>query len=278
MNTKDDLEHYLLAELLCAADTNWVLGHWFLKVIMNGRSLTDCTAFAGMAQDTLGHTRALFQILEDWNDMPAQQLEFGRSVEKIHSMQVLDNPPSNWGDFVVTSLLVGDATWRFLCTFKAGTNKSLQGLVEHIGSESYFHRMNITGWLKELTNEERKDVESALPARLSMVLAWFGSQEYSNCDPLLAEGVRSASLWEARLSFVEEVYNKLVTMLEIDESLISNILTAPLITNCNNSRRRTQGTDIPAELWEFIVPTCPEAIVARRPIDVSITDNIDLFV
>ena len=76
--------------------------------------------------------------------------------------------------------------------------------------------MNITGWLKELTNEERKDVESALPARLSMVLAWFGSQEYSNCDPLLAEGVRSASLWEARLSFVEEVYNKLVTMLEID--------------------------------------------------------------
>ena len=92
MITKDDLQHYLVAELLCAADTNWVLGHWFLKVIMNGRSLTDCTAFAGMAQDTLGHTRALFQILEDWNDMPDQQLEFGRGIEKIHSMQVLDKP------------------------------------------------------------------------------------------------------------------------------------------------------------------------------------------
>jgi 1,2-phenylacetyl-CoA epoxidase catalytic subunit len=278
MITKDDSQHYLVAELLCAADTNWVLGHWFLKVIMNGRSLTDCTAFAGMAQDTLGHTRALFQILEDWNDMPDQQLEFGRGIEKIHSMQVLDKPPSNWGDFVVTSLLVGDATWRFLCTFKSGTNKSLEGMVEHIGSESYFHRMNITGWLKELTNEERQDLELALPARLSMILAWFGSQEYSTSDPLLAAGVRSASLWEARHSFVEEVNNKLVTMLGINESLISNILTAPVRTNCDNSRRRTEGSNMPAELWEFLVPTCPEAVAARRSIDVSITDNIDLFV
>ena len=45
-----------LDELLCIADSNWVLGHWYIKVMLNGRSLPDCTAFAGMGQDSLGHT------------------------------------------------------------------------------------------------------------------------------------------------------------------------------------------------------------------------------
>ena len=49
----------LMQELLCIADTDWVLGHWYIKVMLNGRSLPDCTAFAGMGRDR-GHTRAIF--------------------------------------------------------------------------------------------------------------------------------------------------------------------------------------------------------------------------
>ena len=41
----------LVDELLCVADSKWVLGHWYIKLIQNGRSLTDFNAFAAMAQD-----------------------------------------------------------------------------------------------------------------------------------------------------------------------------------------------------------------------------------
>jgi hypothetical protein len=34
---------------------------------------------------------------------------------------------------------------------------------------------------------------------------------------------------------------------------------------------------MPARLWESIVPTSDEALIARRPLSVSVDDNIDLF-
>ena len=73
-----------IADMLCIADTDWVLGHWYIKVMLNGRSLTDCTAFAGMAQDTLGHTRAMFRFLEEELNLPEHQLEFGRDRDQLH--------------------------------------------------------------------------------------------------------------------------------------------------------------------------------------------------
>ena len=35
----------LMQELLCIADTDWGLGHWYIKVMLNGRSLPDCKRF-----------------------------------------------------------------------------------------------------------------------------------------------------------------------------------------------------------------------------------------
>ena len=34
---------------------------------------------------------------------------------------------------------------------------------------------------------------------------------------------------------------------------------------------------MPARLWEYVVPTSEAAKMARRPLAVSIEDNIDLF-
>jgi len=39
----------LKADLLCIADSNWVLGHWYTNCMLNGRELTDFTSMAGIA-------------------------------------------------------------------------------------------------------------------------------------------------------------------------------------------------------------------------------------
>ena len=65
MNFDDNTRKTLVSELLCLADSKWALGHWYIKVMLNSRTLTDATAFAGMSQDELGHTRALFRWMED---------------------------------------------------------------------------------------------------------------------------------------------------------------------------------------------------------------------
>ena len=82
---------------------------------------------------------------------------------------------------------------------------------------------------------------------------------------------------EARSLFIEEVLNKLTTQLGFDHELAAGLLDVAEHENWDSERRRPQGSSMPAELWEFMVPTSEAAKLARRPLAVSIEDNIDLF-
>ena len=213
MNISEQAKKEFIGEMLCVADTDWVLGHWYIKVLLNGRSLTDCTAFAGMAQNTLGHTRAMFRYLEEELDLPEHQLEFARDREQLHDMQMLSEPPESWGDFLVSTFLAEIAVWRMLNTFKDSSVADIKGMVRHFGKELYFHRIGLEGWLKAADEEDRANMREAVVRRAPQVLAWFDSKERSVTDLLLQEGVRSNSVWDARLGFIEDSLGKLTAAL-----------------------------------------------------------------
>jgi ring-1,2-phenylacetyl-CoA epoxidase subunit PaaC len=263
--------------MLCIADTDWVLGHWYIKVMLNGRSLTDCTAFAGMAQDTLGHTRAMFRYLEEELELPEHQLEFAREREQLHDMQMLSSPPESWGDFLVSTFLAEIAVWRMLNTFKDSTVDDIKGMVRHFGKELYFHRIGIEGWLKSADEEERANMREAVLLRAPQVLAWFDNKERSGTDVLLQEGVRSTSVWDARLGFIEDSLGKLTAALGISDEELTTIMEQGLEGSWDAVRRRTRDSALPETLWEFMIPTDPDTVALRRPLAVSIDDNLDLF-
>ena len=265
----------LLAELLCLADSKWTLGHWYIKVMLNCRTLTDATAFAGMSQDELGHTRALFKHLEESHPLPEHQLEFGRTAQQIHNMQLLDAPPQSRGDFMLTAYLAEAALWNFLATFRDGTDATLAGMVRHFGKESRFHRLNLLGWVKSLSDEERRQMIEALPARLPLAMQWFGAEAESRADPLLAQGIRSAPLHEARQALADGPLQELTANLETD--IPARLVETAPGADWDPQRRRPRGSAMPATLWAFMLPDNDAARLARRPLSVSISDNIDLF-
>ncbi|MEP4149238.1 MAG: Phenylacetic acid catabolic protein [Halioglobus sp.] len=268
----------LTAEMLCIADTDWVLGHWYIKVMLNGRSLTDCTAFAGMAQDTLGHTRAMFRYLEEELDLPEHQLEFGREREQLHDMQMLSSPPENWGDFLVSTFLAEVAVWRMLNTFKESSAvPSIKGMVKHFGKELYFHRIGLEGWLKATEESDRADMREAMLRRAPQAIAWFDHKDRSGTDLLLQEGVRSSSVWDARLGFIEESLGKLTAALGMSDEEITSIMEQGLEGEWDSTRRRSADSILPDTLWEFMIPTDADTVSLRRPLAVSIDDNLDLF-
>ena len=41
-------------------------------------------------------------------------------------------------------------------------------------------------------------------------------------------------------------------------------------------KRKTVGAIVPATLWEFMIPTDPDTVALRRPLAVSVDDNLDL--
>ncbi len=274
MSMSEKVSDAVKAELLCIADSNWVLGHWYCNCMLNGRELTDFTSMAGIAEDKLGHTRALFRFMEEYFELPEYQLEFGRSAEQIHSMALLDEPPQNWADFILTLYLADAALWRFANTLREGNFKPVANLVTKFGEESYFHQLCIDGWLKAFDDEERADLLKALPNRLPKALAWFDG---SDSDVLVDEGIRAQSMADAKRAMVETVLNKLSSVAEISDKQLQSLTNTDQEGQWDPMRRRVASSTMPAKLWESVVPTSEEALLARRPLAVSVDDNIDLF-
>jgi 1,2-phenylacetyl-CoA epoxidase catalytic subunit len=270
MSESEAVSNAIKSELLCIADSNWVLGHWYTNCMLNGRELTDFTSMAGIAEDKLGHVRALFRFMEEHFELPEYQLEFGREVDGIHSMEMLDAPPQNWADFILTLFLADAAIWRLENTLRDGNFTPVASLTTKFGEEAYFHQLCIDGWLKALDDNEQRELLAALPGRLSLALAWFhGPAE----DPLVDAGVRTQSVADARAAFLEIVLTKLGAIVNLPEDIATTIEPS----DWDARRRRTHKSAMPSRLWESIVPTSEEALIARRPLAVSVDDNIDLF-
>jgi len=270
MSMSESVSNAVKSELLCIADSNWVLGHWYTNCMLNGRELTDFTSMAGIAEDKLGHVRALFRFMEEYYELPEFQLEFGREVDAIHSMEMLDAPPQSWADFVLTLFLADAAIWRLENTLREGNFAAVANLATKFGEEAYFHQLCIDGWLKALDDAEKADLLEALPGRLSLALAWFSG---ADDDPLLKAGVRTQSVADAKVAFTEIVLTKLGAIVDVPDDIVG----AASRRDWDDRRRRTAGSAMPPRLWESIVPTSEEALIARRPLAVSVDDNIDLF-
>ena len=277
MQLTDKVKPLLQAELLCIADSNWILGHWYINCMLNGRELTDFTSMAGIAEEKLGHTRALFRFFEEYFDLPEFQLEFGRDTDRIHSPEFLDLPPENWADFITSLFLADLALWRFSETFMEGSFAPVANLARRFGEECYFHQLCIDGWMKNFSATEKTEAGQALIRRLPRALEWFGSEKQSSTDILLEEGFRAESVWSAREKFFSDIAEKLSPHIDVSDEKLADAARQPLPEKWDSLRRRQAGSNIPARLWESVIPTSEAAQIARRPLAVSIKDNIDLF-
>ena len=92
-------------------------------------------------------------------------------------------------------------------------------------------------------------------------------------DVLLTSGVRTASVAEARQAFIEGPVSELAQILGVQVPAVA----ADAPAGWDARRRRVQGSQMPETLWEAMLPSSDEAVLARRPLSVSIEDNIDLF-
>ena len=105
---------------------------------MNGRSLPDFAAILGMCTSNYGHTRAIYQYLAA-HGHSYEYLERGRGPEDIHSSNLLDEAPTGWEDFIVSTWLAELSTWMLASGFLNHEDRAIAGLAKKIGEETYFH-------------------------------------------------------------------------------------------------------------------------------------------
>lgn len=237
-------------ELLCIADTKLVLGNWFAECVMNGRSLPDFAALLGMCTASYGQTRALYRHLDSL-DYSYTYLERGRDAAEIRSMDLLDQPPENWQDFVVSTWLAEQAVWSIASGLLHNQDRTIAGIARKIGEEAYFHLKWGAGWLRVFASsaQERGRFAQAIEARYPLALGWFGPPDAP--DVLAAAGLRDDTLSDIRAGFTLAVRAaREIANVDVDR------LAATFSDDWRPEARRT-GT-LPAGLFEVIRFKDPE--------------------
>jgi len=193
----------LEADFVAIADTKLVLGNWYAECVMNGRSLPDFAGILGMCTVNYGHTRAIYQHL-DRHGHDYVHLERGRGAGKIHSMNLLDQPPEGWEEFIVTAWLAELATWQLVSGYLGHSDRSIAGIARKIGEEAYFHLKYAHGWMHIIGQDadERARFLAAVDQRYPLALQWFGAED--NDDPVHAAGQRDMPVAKLRAAFAAE--------------------------------------------------------------------------
>ena len=156
------------ALLLAVADDELVLGWRDSEWTGIAPVLEEDVAFSSIAQNEIGHARAIYQLLAD----DADALAFDRPPEEYRSSQLVElRFVPDWARTIARRVLYEAADELRLESLKASGDPAVAGLAAKIDREEAYHRMHAELWHDRLGREQRyrAALEELLPFALGLV-------------------------------------------------------------------------------------------------------------
>ena len=153
-----------LAELLLTmADDEFVSGFTDSEWTGIAPLLEEDVAISSIAQDELGHARALYQLLADVVDDGRDEdaLAYDREPDEYRHARLLDHARGDWADTIARRFLYELADEARLASI-GPAYRPLADLVEKLKREERYHRMHVLAWIDRLARGGRG---AAAPAR-----------------------------------------------------------------------------------------------------------------
>ncbi len=198
--TKTEIAH-LIARL---ADNKYFLGRYFAEWCSGAPTLESAVASAAMAQDELGHARALYPLLRTLD--PEAGAENNLESRTVFSrMSCLDEPFRGWEDFVSANFLIDGALTSVFAAATDSSYESLAGRARKVLQEERTHAMHGRAWVQRLASQGgamRAACERSLQRVWAETLSWFGPDEELT---LRESGVLDATPLELRKRFLAAV-------------------------------------------------------------------------
>ncbi len=157
-----------LADLLLSmADDEFVIGFSDSEWTGIAPLLEEDVAMSSIAQDEIGHARALYEllagVLDDGRD--ADAIAYDREPAEYRHGRLLDHPRGDWADTIARRFLYDTADAVRLEALVAGSWAPLTDLVGKIRREERYHLMHVGAWFERLAQsggEARPRLEAAL--------------------------------------------------------------------------------------------------------------------
>lgn len=185
------MSNLALKELLYKmADDLLVFGHRNSEWTGFGPLLEEDIAFSSMAQDKIGQSQALYQLLHQLGEQEPDTVAFMRNANQFHNCTLVELPNREYDFSLVRHFLFDTADalrWQMLmqCSYTP-----LAQLAAKVRGELRYHTLHANTWIKQLgsaTEESIGRLQQSLNELAPYALGMFERSPYE--DQLMADKI-----------------------------------------------------------------------------------------
>jgi len=180
-----------LKELLYKmADDLLILGHRNSEWTGFGPLLEEDIAFSSMAQDKIGQSQALYNLLHQLGERDPDTIAFTRNANQFHNAIFTELPNGEYDFSLVRHFLFDTAeAFRYEMLMQS-SYKPLAELSRKVFAELRYHTLHANTWIKQLgsaTEESIGRLQHSLEYAMPFALGMF--EESPNEQSLINEGI-----------------------------------------------------------------------------------------
>src|SRR5436853_4604708 len=118
-------------------------------------SLEEDVAFSSIAQNEIGHARALYELAARELGTDADALAFDRDPAEYRSAPLVEQRRMDWAHTIARHFLYETADEIRLAALKESDNPDVAGLAAKMDREEQYHRLHARMWEERLRDEPR---------------------------------------------------------------------------------------------------------------------------
>ncbi len=157
--------------LIELADDELILGWRDSEWTGIAPSLEEDVAFSSIAQNEIGHARALYELAARDLATTADKLAFDRDPSEYRSAPLVQQRRMDWAHTIARHWLYETADEIRLAALKESDDTEVAGLAAKMDREEVYHRMHAQMWAERLRANERFEsaVEELWPFALGVL-------------------------------------------------------------------------------------------------------------
>ncbi len=171
-----------LKELLYKiADDQLILGHRNSEWTGFGPLLEEDIAFSSMAQDKIGQSHALYQMLQTLGERDPDMVAFTRNASQFHNCILTELPNGEYDFSLVRHFLYDTAEAIRFEMLSESSYQPLSDISKKIRAELRYHTLHANTWMKQLgsaTEESISRLQNSLNIAMPYALGMFEESPY----------------------------------------------------------------------------------------------------
>jgi ring-1,2-phenylacetyl-CoA epoxidase subunit PaaC len=193
------------------ADDQLILGHRNSEWTGFGPLLEEDIAFSSMAQDKIGHSYAIYQLLNELGEQDPDTVAFMRSASLFHNSIFVELPNGEYDFSLIRHFLYDAAESIRFELLSSSSFRPLADLSIKIKGELRYHTLHANTWVKQLGSSSDESIgrlQNSLTVALPYALGMFEESPFE--QELIRDGIFAGEkvLRERWMATVESVISQ----------------------------------------------------------------------